>query len=145
MADPINIIALLVFGIIFILAGSKLVEKRKNIIQNGIEVEGVIFEFDDSTPPISIDSYDNAKYPIIRFVTKKGEWITEKSEYEVSSFLFKEGQKVKVIYNPENPKDFIFKTKVDFSKFAYLFLIAGIILFSTGLWFAYKYLTTKNQ
>ena len=139
MSDPVVIIFFIVLGIGFILVSSKLIEKKKRIIQNGIETEGIIFGFETSI------SYNNTstKYPVIRFVTHDGIWITQVSDYGVP-FLFKKGQKVKVIYDRENPKDFIFRTSIDISNSSYLFLIIGIILFIIGVWFGYEYLSNKD-
>ena len=143
MPDVITIVSLLLIGIAFILLASKLIGKKKRIIQNGIEVDGIIFGFEYERSSSS-SNVNNLKYPLIRFLTKEGEWFTEKSDYGSNISFLKKGTKVKVIYNATNPKEFIFKTSFDFSKLNYLFLVAGIIFFIIGLWLAYKYLTTKN-
>ena len=138
MYDPITIIIVLLIGTSCLVGFFKYQEKRKRIIQNGIEVDGVVYEYDD----VSINGQDN--YPVIRFVTKEGLWITEQTDYALSKSLLKEGQKVKVIYNSENPKEFIYKTSIDLSKIGYLVFVIGIVAILIGLWFAYKYLTSEN-
>ncbi len=135
MIDPINIIMLLAFGVISLFAYNKFISKRKRIIENGVDVRGIIFQYDN----ISL-SDDDINYPVIRFVTKDGVWITEKADVGLSANLLREGQKVSVTYNKENPKEFIYKTNFDFSLLVYLFLAGGIICLAIGLWFAYKYL-----
>ena len=136
MEDPINIIYFLLGGAISVFSFFKFREKRKRIIDNGIEVEGIIYEFDG----ISINA--QTSYPLIRFVTKEGLWITEQADYGGPGFFLKQGQEVTVIYNADNPKEFIYKTSTDLSKIGYLFLIIGIASISIALWFAYKYLTS---
>jgi hypothetical protein len=136
MSELMPIIIPIIVGIVFILAGSGLLDKRKRIIQNGIGVEGVIFGYETDS--------SGYRCPIIRFVTKEGLWITKKSDYGFS-FLRKKNKKVSVVYNPANPEEFIYNTSFDVSKLSYLFLIIGILILLIGIWFGYKYLTTANQ
>lgn len=112
--------------------------KNKKILENGIEVEGVINGFEN------IDSLsNNSRFPIIRFQTQNGVLITEKANIALPPFVLKEGQKVKVIYKIDNPKDFILKTSFDFSKLFYLFLLLSIVFISLGILGVYKYLITE--
>jgi len=145
MNDPIQIIIFLVVGAAAVFAFFKFQEKKKRLIENGIEVTGIVFEYSDNastgySSPGSIET----NYPTIRFVTKEGLWITEQADYSPSGFFLKQGQKITVIYNADNPKEFIYKRSIDLSKIGYLLLIIGIIAISIGLWFAYKYLTREN-
>jgi hypothetical protein len=113
-------------------------QKNKKILENGIEVEGVINGFEN------IDGLsNNSRFPIIRFQTQNGVLITEKANIALPPFILKEGQKVKVIYKIDNPKDFILKTSFDFSKLFYLFLLLSIVFISLGILGVYKYLITE--
>ena len=96
--------------------------------KKGIEVEGVIF---DIAPSNNVDS--RAYYPLIRFVTAKKEWITE--EYGISTMLggFKKGQKVTVIYNSDNPKEFFVKSPIT-SLVPIIVLILAIIILAIGVY-----------
>ena len=133
MEDPINIIYFLLGGAIAVFGFFKFRQKRKRIIDNGIEVEGIIYEFDG----ISINA--QTSYPLIRFVTKEGLWITEKGDWTSTSL--KEGVKVTVVYNSNDPKEFIYRTSYDWSDIlTYVFLIAGVVSICIGLWFGYQYL-----
>ncbi|HKB43295.1 MAG TPA: DUF3592 domain-containing protein [Chitinophagaceae bacterium] len=133
MSELVTLIIPLFSGIVLIILAMTLLAKRNKIIQNGVEVEGVIFDFETS------DTNNNyLKYPIIRFVTKEGSWITKTADYSLP--FLKRGQKVIVIYNKDNHEEFIFKTSIDVSKLAYLFLILGIIILLIGLLLAYRYL-----
>ncbi|MCW3116904.1 MAG: hypothetical protein JWM28_986 [Chitinophagaceae bacterium] len=135
-ARSINILIPLFIGLGLLFAGLKFITKRKKLLTNGIEVEGVIFGFESSS-----GSTSGVAYPVIRFVTKEGLWITESANIGLPQFLLKQGQQVKVVYNPAKPKEFIYKTSVDFSKIGYFIVVGGILLFIAGIWFAYKYLT----
>ncbi|MEO5594179.1 MAG: DUF3592 domain-containing protein [Chitinophagaceae bacterium] len=90
-----------VLGIILIIAGVIQQKKKKQLLENGIEAEGEVLD-------IVGDKIKNPSgYPIIRFATKEMEWITE--QYKVSIPFNKKGQKVTVLYNADNPKQFIVK------------------------------------
>jgi len=133
MKDPVDIIYFLVGGAIAIFSFFKFREKRKKILDNGIEVKGIIYEIDD----ISINNETN--YPLIRFVTKEGLWITEKGNWTSTSL--KPGAEVTVVYNSNDPKEFTYRISYDWSDIlGYLLLIAGVASIGVGLWFAYQYL-----
>jgi hypothetical protein len=131
MSDITYILIPLIIGLI--LAGSTFIVKRKELIAKEIEADGIIFGF-----AVSPDSNISARYPIVRFVTNAGLWITEPADIGLPSLLLKKGQQVKVIYNP---KEFIYKTSIDFSKISYLMFGVGFVCFGAGSWFAHRYLT----
>ena len=133
MEDPVNIIYFLLGGAVAIFGFFKFREKRKRIIENGIEVKGIIYEVDD----ISVNN--QANYPMIRFVTKEGLWITEKGDW--TSTTLKAGAEVIVIYNSNDPKEFIYRISYDWPDIlSYLLLIVAVACIGLGLWFAYQYL-----
>jgi hypothetical protein len=145
MSDPIQIIVFLILGVTAIFAFFKFQEKRKKVIENGIEVTGIVFEYSENAPVDYTNSTNSrSSCPTIRFVTKEGLWITEQADYGGSGFFLKQGQEVTVIYNADNPKEFIYKTSTDLSQIGYLVLIIGIASISVALWFAHKYLTSEN-
>ena len=103
-------------------------------------MEGVVFDLVSSN-----DGSDSLDYPVIRFVTtdKTMTWITEKYEMSMPAFTTK-GKKVRVIYNADNPKEFIIKTSFDTSKLYYAFPVIGIILMIIGGIMAINYLLHSN-
>ncbi len=126
-------ILLLLMGIVFIVGSSVMKKKKRKILENGIETEGVIFQMSND------GSFNNDSYPIIRFITKKQEWITE--QYDVSGpFLNKPGKKITVVYNPDNPKEFVVKTAPDFLLVLNFFIVIGFILLIIGGKLAFDYL-----
>lgn len=140
MPEPVTIVTLLLIGAASLVAYSRVIEKRKRAITNGIEVEGIIFDFsEDNGVSTDINSI-NAAMPLIRFVTKDGLWITEKGEWTSTSL--RQGDKVTVLYNADNPKEFIYKTSMDWSSvLIHLFLLGGLVCLALGLWFAFQYLS----
>jgi len=47
MSDPTSIIILLLIGASFLFGYFKIKQKRERIIENGVEVEGIVFDFSD--------------------------------------------------------------------------------------------------
>lgn len=136
MEDILTPIVFLVIGAVFIYVSVQFKDKRKMLLKNGVETEGVINSFDTSS---GINSMSTTS-PIIRFQTKEKKLIEQKASIAPPKFLLKEGQKVIVIYNPDNPTEYIFKTtSFDFSKMSYVALIFGVVFLLIGLWMTHKY------
>jgi len=120
------------FGVIFVVLGFSKRSQRSALLKDGIKTEGVVFRVEQSNS-ISIgvgntDTQDISYYPVIRYVTKENEWITEK--YDIGAGIlnkYNEGDKVTVIYDPANNTKFILNdttTKLA----APLAIIIGIVL-----------------
>ncbi|MFT3936307.1 MAG: DUF3592 domain-containing protein [Chitinophagaceae bacterium] len=126
-------------GLACVVIGRMQINKRKNIIANGVEVDGVVFD-------TIYEGYgdESFEYPIIRFVTKKDMlWITEKYEVSITGFMNK-GEKVRVVYDATNPKNFIVKTSFDTSLFFYALPVIGLVLFIIGGKMVFDYLMQGN-
>jgi len=100
--------------------------------QVGESAEGVVFDINFKSE--NIDS-GNTSYPIIRFVTRNGEWVTEQSSS--SSLFVKKGKKVAVLYNPENPKEFIADLGMPSNLILPSFLVIGLALIAFGIYNSY--------
>jgi len=120
-------IAIMAMGIAVLYMAVKFRSNTKNIAKNGEQVEGVVFDIVQDTNPQS-----QAKFPVIRFVTSQKEWITE--QYNISTLpgFLKKGQKLIIIYNPDNPKEFFVKSRIN-SIVPVLLFIFGIIILSIGV------------
>ncbi len=119
-------------GLVFIIAYFVKSYSVDNLLKNGVEVEGVIFDVEwESTESTFSSSNAQASYPVVRFVTNEGTWITKKSNQ--SGILIKQGQKIKLKYNPENPENFII-TSGQFKWTSYIFLVAGFVSFGFGVY-----------
>ena len=97
---------IIAFGFSLLYIAFKFRANTKKIAINGIETEGIVFDL------IQSDTLEGkAKFPLIRFVTSEQVWITEK--YNISSIVgsFRKGQKVTVVYNASNPKEFFVKSQ----------------------------------
>jgi hypothetical protein len=128
----IESLIILIVGIMMVVVALSLSHTKKGIKRNGLNCEGMVFDF--SYDP---NSSFKIRYPIIRFVTHKQEWITELANIGFSFGLYKKGQKVSVTYNPENPKEFIINSKIN-TLIVYTILIAGVLLISFEVYQLFK-------
>lgn len=125
---------IIAIGVILIYVAIQFQSRTKQILKKGIQTKGVIFDILGSDNPDS-----SAMYPLVRFVTSENVWITEKYNISTIPGLLKKGQKVTVIYNPDNPKEFIIKSPIN--SFIPKFLIAlSIVILAAGI---YKLLHVK--
>ena len=110
MTIEIRDLTIAVIGIILAVLGYVSRQKTQKLKKLGIKAEGIVFSR-EREEEFRIDfntqnTFRTSYYPIIRFVTAEKEWVTQK--YNVSSFPpYKEGDKVTVIYNPENITEFM--------------------------------------
>ncbi|MBS1601158.1 MAG: DUF3592 domain-containing protein [Bacteroidetes bacterium] len=130
---------------IFILAGIVMIlvpflskPTGNRLKSTGERCEGVIFElgYKDHSGPMSNDSITKDKITI-RFVTQKLEWITEDLNTDFMVLYtnqFKEGDKVTVIYDPNNPKDFTIETKQTPKQIKIILSIARVVFISIGIY-----------
>lgn len=116
---------MLVIGVAFTYAGILQKRKRAGLLGKGIKAEGEVSElvFGGATKNSSV------YYPVIRFLTLEKEWVTQKYDIGGSSNAYHLGDKVKVIYDPENPLNFTIddtRAKV----VGPLFAVIGIVILS---------------
>ncbi len=77
---------------------------------------------------------------IIRFVTQKEEWITGMIQQDFQMFYtgqYKNGDAVKVYYEPNNPSNFYVDTKQSESTARVVMAIVGLIFIIIGLYKMY--------
>lgn len=121
-------ILILAVGIALLYGGVKLRLSTQKIGKKGIATEGVIF---DIVPSDNADS--QANYPLIRFVTAEKEWITEKYSISTMPGFSQKGQKVTIIYNPDNPKEFFIKSPIT-SFVPKLVITLAILILAAGVY-----------
>ena len=130
---PINIqlpiICILISIILFIIA-KKFNSTKRHLKNSGIETKGTIIQ---KTVDPSIGN-GNLSFPEVRFLTEKNEWITVTSNIGVFPFSYKLGQEVSIIYEKENPNNFIINEK--FIQIVPTLMIAmSIICFCIGIFY----------
>ena len=112
-------------GLVFIIGTYLQMRNAVKLIKDGVSVEGIVFGFESSS--------SEGMYPIIRFVTKEGVWITKTYHTSLPRFIIKEGKKLQILYDPNNPEEFAINSNV-FKWTNYLFLFVGFLLFVFGVY-----------
>ena len=132
----------LIVGISLLRYFLKYWKNRKNLRTDGIRTEGIVVDLEIEMKKYP-DSDERPPTPVVRFVTTWGEWITEK--YSFGYTYYKKGQKVEIVYNANNPREFFLK---DFglSEFIYwVCLFIAIASLITGIYNSYDYIASVKH
>src|SRR5258708_39495721 len=86
-------------GLGLIVIGLFYLYKNKKLIKNGILTNGVVIRLEHAKDL----SLRRDLFPVVRFLTDQKEWITFTSSVGAYPAPFDEGDKVDVLYSPENP------------------------------------------
>ncbi len=118
-------------GVFFIVFGIAKSQERDSFLKNGIKTEGVVFKIEKR---YSMTNNDVLYHPVIRYVTKQKDWITE--EYDIGNYpcLYNEGDKVTVIYDPIDNKKFIINDKST-KYIGPFFIVIGIAAMSVAIYY----------
>ncbi|MCD2422440.1 DUF3592 domain-containing protein [Niabella pedocola] len=117
----------LLAGVVTSITGITYLKKYKTLKKKGSSAEGIIFETQNE------DAFLNIRTPVVRFLTHTNQWITGTSDLFTLPGLYKSGQKVTLLYNNQNPKQFIILSKSNtFS--LYILIAIGI---ASSLWGIY--------
>ena len=139
MSPEIQMIVFLAIGLFFLFAYYGISQKLKKLNETGVKAEGVIFEVEwDHNTKGNYKYSTETVYPVVRFVTKDGTWITKKSSQ--GGVMIKQGQTVQIVYNPENPEEFMI-TSGQFKWYSYIFLVVGLIGITIGIYKLIAYLS----
>jgi hypothetical protein len=114
-------------------------EKLK-LKETGIHVEGIVFkqEVSNSFNDSFSDNYNNQKDKVtVRFVTKKGEWITGLIQQDFQIFYtgqYKDGEKIQVYYDEKNSSHFYVDSKQSDTIGRAIIALAGIAVIIYGIY-----------
>lgn len=99
-------IVLPIFGLAFMLIALIFLFKMKKMTRTGIKTEGTV---------VDVEHRKNSKsvYPVIRFQTTGNEWISKTPGFFTFAKVPVKGDTVKVIYNPDNPTDFVVESNAN--------------------------------
>ncbi|MBX3253049.1 MAG: DUF3592 domain-containing protein [Chitinophagaceae bacterium] len=132
----------LLIGIVFLSFSILWESKNSKLKQTGICVEGIVFEqgsennaqWSFNTPDHSSSVKDTIT---IRFLTEKHEWITGTMKQDFRVFYkgqYRDGNKVTVYYNRNDPSDFYVDTKQSEMTGRLIFGLVGIAFIVTGVY-----------
>ncbi|OJW18284.1 DUF3592 domain-containing protein [Mucilaginibacter sp. 44-25] len=97
------------------------------LYDKGIKVEGVVFSIERNDGLRVGNRIEPDYYVTIRYTTTDNLWITKRYDEIRDALTLSEGDKVKVIYNPADPEEFILGDGR--SKFGPLvFTLIGVLL-----------------
>ncbi len=110
----------LIIAVSMVYAGGIAWQRNEFLLRYGNKAEGIIFKN---------NLVKGMYYPVVRFLTDKHEWITEElnTGYQRAR---KEGEKLEILYNPENPIQFEVNSTYHLQIIPVLFMAAGLILLS---------------
>jgi type II secretory pathway pseudopilin PulG len=96
------VIVLFIIGLAALLFGMVRSSEKRRLLNEGIRVDGVILQLindGNSTSP--------TYFPVVKFKTEQNDWVTERYKIGGNKYLYKEGDAVRVIYDPLNPGRFL--------------------------------------
>lgn len=128
----------IIAGIVFFFIAFFSKSSVKRLATAGESCDGIIFKL-GYTENISLNRSDSiTKDKItVRFVTKRQEWITEGLNTDfmiIWTGQFKEGQKVRVLYDPDNPSDFTILNSQSPRLVKAAFILIGSICVAVGIY-----------
>ncbi|HEK18849.1 DUF3592 domain-containing protein [Mucilaginibacter sp.] len=117
----------LLLGCIFLFTGYIYTRRNRMLYDKGIKVEGVVFSIERNDGLRVGNRIEPDYYVTIRYTTTDNLWITKRYDEIRDALTLSEGDKVKVIYNPADPEEFILGDGR--SKFGPLvFTLIGVLL-----------------
>ena len=135
---PWQTIIFCLFGVALIIISIFTSSANKKFKESGITVDGIIFSLGENSNRMSSGNYStNVKDKItVRFLTVDNVWITEQFK---TNFLiaytgqYKEGESVKIIYDPQNPSNFMIVSKQSEKIGRLLFAVIGLLFLAVGI------------
>ena len=130
----------IIIGIIFIAIAVFMYYKNEYLIKNcTVETEAIVIDMKEelSTDTDSVTTY--MYYPIIKY-NARGETITETISSGSSNPKYNINEKITILYNPNNIKEFIVKGEKTSTIFSIVFAIFGLLVTGYGI----KKILSKN-
>jgi len=123
-------------GIALILYSTFKKSAEEKLKGKGVYAEGIVFE-QSYKPHSTGDEFSNAPDKItVRFVTQKQEWITVITKNSFGAYYsgqYKNGEPVKILYNPDAPDECVIITKQSEKTVRIILICLGFVLCIIGL------------
>lgn len=134
--DPLFDCSLAIIGgLLTILLAYRVDRNTRRLKTKGIPVEAIVFKIDRQN---DIDNDDDRYYPVIRFVTLKGEQITARYRFYFNSGRYNPGDQLKIVYDPDHVNNFLIDDGLN-RGFGKIFMVIGAIAVACGIFFAFRY------
>ena len=143
----------LVIGLMLVILGFSKKKQRHELLEKGIKTEDVVFSVEKKYINVRIsdmgsDGLNNSPflyYPVIRYTTLEKEWITEQYNIGTSYLMaYKEGDKVKVVYDPNKTTTFIIDDGSTLLIGPILIVIGVIVMIAAFVYYLFPNLITHS-
>lgn len=133
-----RIIKVLLFGILFVAIGVFLLAKENDIAKKCTEpILGTVVKIEESE---SYDSesgeYTYTYYPVIQYETKE-KTVIKKYNFGTSRSKYSIGDKVNILYNPNNVEEYTIEGDSSLKLFGIIFIVAGVLVTVFGIFKGY--------
>lgn len=133
-----RIIKVLLFGIFFVAIGVFLLAKENDIAKKCTEPTlGTVVKIEESE---SYDSesgeYKYTYYPVIQYETKE-QTVIKKYNLGTSRSKYSIGDKVNILYNPNNVEEYTIEGDSSLKLFGIIFIVAGALVTVFGIFKGY--------
>ncbi|WP_160143473.1 DUF3592 domain-containing protein [Chryseolinea soli] len=113
---------IVILSSVLLIVGAKLWQDGNHLVKNGKTATAVVFRNNFKT---YLEGGSGLYYPVVRFLTDKQEWITEELSVGYNPKK-REGAKLRVIYDPENPTEVEIHSILQLRILPLLFIVAGV-------------------
>jgi len=112
---------------------------HKKLSQSGLSAEGIIYklELDNGSSRANGFSGKLKDKITVRFLTRENVWVTGEAKSQFLIFFtgqYKEGDLVRVKYNPDQPAEFILESRQSETAGRVIGVVAGLILVVSGIY-----------
>ena len=128
---------LVAFGLALLFISVFRKSNRRALKDTGVLAEGIILEQSSESRTIDDIKTSVNDQIIVRFVTAEGEWITGAMDQGFQFFYtgqYKDGEKVKVFYNKEDPYHFYVDSKQSEMFGRIIGAVIGLVIIIIGLY-----------
>lgn len=119
------------FGLLFFGIGAGLTYHQRSFERRGVEAQGEVISMTSSC-----DSDGCTYAPLVRFKPDDGEMVTFQTDYYSSPPEYRTGQRVTVVYDPEQPEKAVIRGQGQI--FRLIFSALGGLVVVFGMWMFYS-------
>ncbi len=119
-------------GSIFVIAGIIIAVNTRSIAGKSISAQGTVIDLVKHTSKDSDGSSFTAYYPVIKFTANSGKPIEFEANSGSNPPTYTKGQKVEILYNPQEPESAKINTLSDFWILPAMFIGMGSVFVLIG-------------
>ena len=117
-----SVIVLLIVGVVFLIVGIAIRNQQKSFAKTGVYTDAEVVNL------VSHRSDNSITYrPEVKFTTKSGETVQVVHSSGSNPPRYKVGDKVEIIYAPDNPYHIAFNSTFELVIFPFIFIGVGVL------------------